>query len=103
MKGDANSAYDGDNDGAYAGKTTSCGDITITNGVTSVTATKGGVIYSGTWNIIGTGNNSTCGTVTIDGVANPTPATATAASGTLFPNLDSVVNGNTWTLTHPSE
>ena len=41
----------------------SCGTITITNGVTSVTATKG----DGATNSIGAGNGGTCGTVTIGG------------------------------------
>ncbi len=41
----------------------SCGDITITNGVTRVTATKN---FSN--NSVGAGLNSSCGTVTIDGV-----------------------------------
>ena len=42
----------------------SCGTITITNGVTRVTATKGGenAPYS-----IGAGKDGTCGTVTIGG------------------------------------
>ena len=40
-----------------------CGAITITSGVTKVTATKG----SGATNSIGRGNKSNCGTVTIDG------------------------------------
>lgn len=42
---------------------TSCGTITITSGVTSVTATKG----SSADNSIGAGNVGTCGTVTIGG------------------------------------
>ena len=41
----------------------SCGTITITSGVTKVTATKG----SGADNSIGAGNVGTCGTVTIGG------------------------------------
>jgi len=40
-----------------------CGTITITSGVTSVTATKG----SGATNSIGAGDGGTCGTVTIGG------------------------------------
>ena len=41
----------------------SCGTITITDGVTSVTATKGGYAsYS-----IGPGDHGTCGTITIGG------------------------------------
>ncbi len=47
-----------------------CGDITIKNTVTSVTATKGG---SGATESIGKGNaDSTCGTVTIEDGANVT-------------------------------
>ena len=46
--------------GSYRG---TCGAITITSGVTSVTATKG----SGAPNSIGAGSSGTCGTVTIGG------------------------------------
>ena len=46
--------------GIYA----SCGNVTITDGVTSVTATAG----AGAPNSIGSGSNSTVGTVTIGGV-----------------------------------
>jgi len=56
--------------GSGSGNTTSgvnrpstCGTITITSGVTQVTATKG----SGATNSIGSGKKSTCGTVTIGG------------------------------------
>ncbi|MDT3360443.1 MAG: hypothetical protein LIR31_00380 [Bacteroidota bacterium] len=42
----------------------SCGTITITTGVTKVTATKG----SGAPNSIGAGYFGTCGTVTIGGI-----------------------------------
>ena len=50
--------------GIGSGKYLSCGNITITDGVTSVTATAGaGAPYS-----IGSGSNSTVGTVTIGGV-----------------------------------
>ena len=47
--------------GGYGSST--CGTITITSGVTQVTATKG----SGATNSIGSGEKSTCGTVTIGG------------------------------------
>ena len=50
--------------GIYDTYSSSCGDITIENTVTSVTATKG----SGASNSIGAGVNGTCGTVTIGGV-----------------------------------
>jgi uncharacterized repeat protein (TIGR02543 family) len=50
--------------GIGSGKNASCGNITITDGVTSVTATAGtGAPYS-----IGSGSNSSVGTVTIGGV-----------------------------------
>lgn len=45
-------------------KTNTCASITITDGVTQVTATKG----SDAPNSIGAGNNGSCGTVTIGGV-----------------------------------
>ena len=44
-------------------------------------------------NSIGAGNSGTCGTVTIDGVAN-------ATTSSTFTNFNSSVSGNTWTLTH---
>ena len=49
--------------GIGSGSNASCGDITIENTVTSVTATKG----SSAPNSIGKGYNGTCGTVTIGG------------------------------------
>ncbi len=49
--------------GIGGGGPASCGNITITNGVTSVTATKGGSAP----NSIGAGNKGACGTVTIGG------------------------------------
>ena len=48
---------------SYSGKTNTCGDITITADVTSVTATKG----KNATNSIGAGNSGTCGTITIGG------------------------------------
>ena len=47
---------------SYSGKTNTCGDITITADVTSVTATKG----KNATNSIGAGNSGTCGTITIE-------------------------------------
>ena len=73
------SGYDGAN----------CGAIKITSDVTSVTATKGATAP----NSIGAGNIGTCGTVTIDGVAN-------ATTGSTFTHFNSSVVDNTWTLTH---
>lgn len=69
--------------------------ITITSGVEKVTATRGG--DAGECKFIGAGSEGHNGaTVTIDGVADPTATT----SSELFPNFNSVVSGNTWTLTH---
>ena len=59
-------------------KTNTCASITITDGVTQVTATKG----SSATNSIGAGNNGTCGTITID------------------PSLSDVTSGNTRTISH---
>ena len=50
--------------GIGTGKGISCGSITITSGVTSLTATKG----ANAINSIGVGYQGTCGTVTIGGV-----------------------------------
>ena len=46
---------------SYSGKTNTCGDITVTADVTSVTATKG----KNATNSIGAGKDGTCGTITI--------------------------------------
>ena len=75
-----------------------CGEIKIESGVTSVTATKG--IYN-THDCIGYGGSSTdlsgitLGTITIDGVTNPTPAS-------MFEHFNSTLSadGKTWMLTH---
>ena len=55
--------------GIGSGWNASCGDITITTGVTSVTATKGGEYAP---NSIGAGDGGSCGTVTIEPGANVT-------------------------------
>ena len=67
---------------------TNCGTVTITDGATKVTATKG----SKANNSIGKGSGS-CGTVTIDGVVN-------ATTSSTFEHFNSAVSGSTWTLTH---
>ena len=54
--------------GIGSGKEASCGDITITNRVTQVTATKGSYAP----NSIGAGADGSCGTVTIEPGANVT-------------------------------
>lgn len=69
--------------GGYEGP---CGHITITNGVTKVTATKGASAQQ----CIGKGESSDCGTVTVDGVAS--------WSGTSTTNLTCTTSGNTLTL-----
>ncbi len=88
-KGGSDAAGIGSGSGYDSEVGASCGTITITSGVTSVTATKG----SDAPNSIGAGHDGTCGTVTIDGVAN-------ATTSSTFTNFNSSVSGNTWTLTH---
>ena len=71
-----------------------CGNITITNGITRLVVTKA----SNAQAPIGNGNPSgTVGTITIDGVVNPT-------AESFFENLNLEVSngGNTWTLTPAS-
>ena len=66
--------------------------ITITSGVEKVTATRGG--DGGECKFIGAGSEGVNGvTLTIDGVAD-------AKTSSDFPNFNSSVSGNTWTLTH---
>ena len=92
ISGGTITATGGDNAAGIGGgyENYSCGTITITSGVTSVTATKGNYAP----NSIGKGENGEEDiTVTIDGVAN-----ATTSSD--FPHFTSSVSGNTWTLTH---
>ena len=93
----ATGGSDGSQYGAGIGSGAHCSidnatSITITSGVTSVTATRGG--DGDNCKFIGVGSGCSGGaTVTIDGVAN-----ATMSSD--FPNFTSEVSGNTWTLTH---
>lgn len=71
-----------------------CGNITITNGITRLVVTKA----SNAQAPIGKGNaSSSVGTITIDGVVNPT-------AESFFENLNLEVSngGNTWTLTPAS-
>ncbi len=65
---------------SYSGKPNTCGDITVTADVTSVTATKG----KNTTNSIGAGKDGTCGTVTIGGDAT-TYAAGVAESPFVYP------------------
>ena len=62
--------------------------VTITSGITSLTANRGSALAD----YIGTGAYGERGSVTIDGVENATPEST-------FPNLKSIVDGNSWTLT----
>lgn len=93
----ATGGSDGNLHGAGIGSGAHCSidyttSITITSGVTSVTATRGGDGYE--CKFIGAGSWCSGGaTLTIDGVANVTTSST-------FPNFTSVVSGNTWTLTH---
>jgi len=80
----------------------SCGTITITTGVTEVTATKG----SGAPNSIGAGNLGTCGTVKFGNqtMFNGSSWTTTPTSGSTYDGLSLVISttgsdNDTWTLT----
>lgn len=94
---EATGGSEGNHYGAGIGSGASCSidyttSITITSGVTSVTATRGG--DGGECKFIGAGSWCSGGaTLTIDGVANATTSSE-------FPNFTSEVSGNTWTLTH---
>ena len=93
----ATGGSEGNHYGAGIGSGSHCSidyttSITITSGVTSVTATRGG--DEGECKFIGAGSWCSGGaTLTIDGVAD-----ATMSSD--FPHFTSEVSGNTWTLTH---
>ena len=74
--------------------TSVCGTITITDGVTSVTATKGEEAGM----CIGVGYGGYCGMITIDGVEN---ATTSSRFEHFNSTLSTTTNENdTWTLTH---
>ena len=69
-----------------------CGSITVTSGIVRLAASKGNASAQAP---IGKGNaSSSVGSITIDGVENPT-------AESVFPNLNLVVSnsGNTWTFT----
>ena len=81
---------------------TSCSSITITNGVTSVTATKG----DGAPNSIGAGEDASCGTVTFgtqqmyNGTAwSPSPMVAGSYGGLNLAITTTTNTDDTWTLT----
>ena len=67
-----------------------CLEITITSDVAQITATRG---KDAVGEYIGRGNGDSCGTVTIDNVVG-------ANKDSTFTHFNSVVNGDTWTLTH---
>ena len=77
-----------------------CGTITIGNGVTRVTATKGGGTRPATNSIgktVGYHDRSTCGTITIGGTVYPNGADANQADGLTF--IYPMVTTITWDQT----
>lgn len=89
--------------GIGGSNTGNCGDITITSGVTRVTATKGNNISP---NSIGAGAYGTCGTVTFgtqqmyNGTAwSPSPMVAGSYGGLNLAITTTTNTDDTWTLT----
>ena len=89
--------------GIGGSNTGNCGDITITSGVTRVTATKGNNISP---NSIGAGAFGTCGTVTFgtqqmyNGTAwSPSPMVACSYGGLNLAITTTTNTDDTWTLT----
>ena len=83
-----------------------CGDITIANTVTSVTATKGAESYSSYFDCIGRGRNGACGTVKFGNqtMYNGSSWTTTPTSGSTYGGLSLTISqttyaADTWTLT----
>lgn len=75
-----------------------CGAITITKGITKVTATKGDGINVGSFNCIGSGEyGGTVGTITIDDKTDW--AVGTDTDHLNFKISKTVYEGDTWTLT----
>lgn len=70
-----------------------CGTITVTDGVTSVSATKG----NDAPNSIGRGKDGTCGTITIGGTEYPSGATPNQTDGLTF--IYPMVTTITWDQT----
>jgi len=81
--------------GSAGGYDTKCGNITITEGVTSVTALKGGLDspYSIGLGGVTSGGSSTCGTVTIGGVVTGSISADTYSYPTLTLNISSPAAG----------
>ena len=93
----------GGGNGGISDSHVTCGTITITPGVTRVTATKGS--GSGSFNSIGRGRNTggtqSCGTITIDGTTSFEFTTSTTQFVHFNSTLSTTTNENdTWTLTH---
>jgi hypothetical protein len=83
-----------------------CGDITIANTVTSVTATKGAESYSSVFDCIGRGRDGACGTVKFGNqtMYNGSSWTTTPTSGSTYGGLNLTISqttyaNDTWTLT----
>ena len=83
-----------------------CGDITIANTVTRVTATKGAESYSSSFDCIGRGRDGACGTVKFgnqtmyDGSSWTTTPTSGSTYGGLSLTISQTTYANdTWTLT----
>lgn len=83
-----------------------CGDITIANTVTRVTATKGAESYSSYFDCIGRGRDGACGTVKFGNqtMYNGTSWTTTPTSGSTYGGLSLTISqttyaNDTWTLT----
>ena len=112
--GDVTATGGDEGSGIGGGRQSACGNITIENTVTRVTATKG----SSAPNCIGAGKSSSCGTVTIGGVVTgnistspyiyPVPAPSGAINGKFTindsgdqvyfsqGNLQATYNGSSW-------
>ena len=83
-----------------------CGDITIANTVTRVTATKGAASYSSYFDCIGRGRDGACGTVKFGNqtMYNGSSWTTTPTSGSTYGGLNLTIfqttyANDTWTLT----
>ncbi len=92
--------------GIGSGFYATCGDITIANTVTRVTATKGAENYSSSFDCIGRGRNGACGTVKFGNqtMYNGSSWTTTPTSGSTYGGLNLTISqttyaNDTWTLT----
>lgn len=92
--------------GIGSGFYATCGDITIANTVTRVTATKGAENYSSSFDCIGRGRYGACGTVKFGNqtMYNGSSWTTTPTSGSTYGGLNLTISqttyaNDTWTLT----